>query len=75
MKRLTVEAVAPGTLIVHDVGGKVKVYEHDGTDEYYHQEEAANYLCEAKHCLVEIKDTSGKIYRYDLAEMCRLGWL
>lgn len=68
--------VAPGTMIVTYSDGTTNEHEYGGeTDSYYHEETAADYLCQPeKHVLVEIKDVNGNMYRYDQKDMNRLGW-
>lgn len=73
--RRSIGDVAPGTMIVHFVDGSAEEHECSGTDEYDHQETAADYLCQPKHTHIEIKDSAGKVYQYDQAAMKTLGWL
>ncbi len=62
-------------MLVHGERG-IKVIEYGGdTDEYYHEEEAADYLCQSRYHKVEIKDINGKVYRYDRAALVLLRWL
>lgn len=68
--------VAPGTIIVTCSDGTTNEHEYGGeTNSYYHEETAADYLCQPeKHILVEIKDVNGKVYTYNQKDMNRLGW-
>jgi len=52
-------------MLVHGERG-IKGIEYDSdTDEYYHEEAAADYLCQPRYHKVEIKDINGLVYRYD----------
>ncbi len=65
----TLESVAPGMMLVHGERG-IKVIEYGSdTDEYYHEEAAADYLCQPRYHKVEIKDINGLVYRYDRAAL------
>lgn len=73
----SISQVAPGTLIITCSDGSRKEHEYSvETNSYYHEETAADYLCQPeKHVLVEIKDVNGTIYTYTNDQLKKLGWL
>ncbi len=70
-----IEDTAPGTMLVHREQRTVEHEYGSGTDDYYHQETAADYLSSESCISVEIKDESGKVYRYNRESLRRAGWL
>jgi len=70
-----IEDVAPGTMLVHREQNTVEREYGSGTDDYYHEETAADYLSSESCTAVEIKDESGKVYRYNRESLRRAGWL
>jgi hypothetical protein len=62
-------------MLIHGERGSKAIEYGGNTDEYYHQENAADYLCQSRYHQVEIKDATGKVYRYDRAVLVHLGWL
>jgi hypothetical protein len=70
----TIEAAQPATMLVHTDRGRVARQLSNNTEEYWFEECAAEELCCAGTTFVEIKDITGKIYRYDHAAMVRLKW-
>jgi len=70
-----IEELAPGTMLVHHADGSKREHAYDGeTDDQYHEECAADHLSCDGTTFVEIKDITGKVYRYDRAAMVRLKW-
>ena len=74
----SIEEARAGTMLLRSMDHETEyteVLSYDGgTDTYFMEQRAANYMQDTKYTCVEFKDVEGKTHRYDLARLREQGW-